>query len=91
MSILYGIPFSGTVWYAHAMDRNDEWLTVQEIADRLKLHEQSIRRWLRSGELHGALLGDRAGYRVRVADLEAFLRQRGWSPQDENDERLESE
>ncbi len=66
------------------MDRNDEWMTTKEIADRFKTHEQTVRRWLRSGELHGVLLADKAGWRVRVKDLEAFLRGRGW-PGPQND------
>ena len=57
------------------------WLTVEEICDRLQLHPQTVRRWLRDGELHGVLIGDRAGYRVHPDDLLAFLRSRGYSPQ----------
>ncbi len=54
-----------------------QMLTVQKIAHRLDVHEQTVRRWLRSGELTGVLLGDKAGYRVREEDLEEFLRARG--------------
>ncbi len=58
-----------------------KWLTIEEICDRLQLHPQTVRRWLRDGELHGVLIGDRAGYRVHPEDLLAFLRSRGYSPQ----------
>ena len=57
------------------------WLTVEDICDRLQVHPQTVRRWLRAGELHGVLIGDRAGYRVHPDDLAAFLRARGYSPQ----------
>lgn len=54
----------------------EEFLTVEEVGDKLKVHVQTVRRWLRSGELRGYLLGDRAGYRIRKADLIAFLEER---------------
>ena len=53
--------------------QGDEWLTVTEIADRLKVSEQVVRRWLRAGLLDGQNFGGRAGYRVRATDLETFL------------------
>jgi excisionase family DNA binding protein len=61
------------------------WLTVDDISRSLKVHPQTVRRWLRTGELHGVLLGDKAGYRVDAQDLEIFLRHRGYSPQAERD------
>jgi len=60
---------------------NEIWLTVEDICDRLKVHRQTVHRWLRDGELHGVLIGDRAGYRVQPADLAELLRQRGYTPQ----------
>ena len=52
---------------------DERWFTVEEIVDLLKVHEQTVRRWLREGQLRGVLLGRKAGYRVRESDLEAFL------------------
>lgn len=57
------------------------WLTVDQISKGLKVHPQTVRRWLRTGELHGVLMGDKAGYRIHPDDLDTFLRQRGYSPQ----------
>ena len=57
------------------------WLTVEDICNRLQLHPQTVRRWLRSGELSGVLIGDRGGYRVHPDDLAAFLKARGYTPQ----------
>lgn len=34
-----------------------EWLTPAEVAQRLKVNEQSVRKWLRDGKLRGSLLG----------------------------------
>jgi excisionase family DNA binding protein len=60
---------------------HDTWLTVEQISSRLQVHPQTVRRWLRDGDLHGVLIGDRGGYRVHPDDLMTFLRARGYSPQ----------
>ena len=54
---------------------DERWLTVAEIVDRLKVHEQTVRRWLRTGQLPGRALGRKAGWRVLESDLDAFMRQ----------------
>jgi excisionase family DNA binding protein len=60
---------------------NGELLTVQQVAVRLKMNPETIRRWLREGKLRGYLLGgDRSGYRVAEQDLDAFIRARGNLP-----------
>ena len=51
---------------------DSEYLTPEEIATKLKVHEDTIRRWLRTGELRGIKIGKRQ-WRVRKADLEAYL------------------
>jgi len=53
------------------------WYTVSEIGELLSVHEQSVRRWLRSGELKGTLLGRKGGYRIAGADLKSFMDERG--------------
>ena len=50
-------------------------LTVRQVAARLNLSEWTIRRWLREGKLKGVWLSDRAGWRVRPSEVEAFLRR----------------
>ncbi len=50
-----------------------EWLTVGEVAERLKVSEETVRRWLRAGRLNGTLLSRKAGYRVRADEVERFL------------------
>ena len=52
----------------------EQWLTVQDITRRLQVHEETVRRWIRSGELPAILLGSaKGGYRVREADYDRFL------------------
>ncbi|MEA2574560.1 MAG: Helix-turn-helix domain [Chloroflexia bacterium] len=51
-------------------------LTVEEVAQRLKLNPFTIRRLLREGVLHGMKVGKRQ-WRVQLRDLEAYLGQAG--------------
>ena len=53
------------------------WLTVRQIAQRLQVNEQVVRRWIRAGELPAARLGSRKlGYRISEAALAAFVDER---------------
>ena len=62
---------------SEAEHKRDEWLTVQEITGILKVHEESVRRWIRSGDLPAILLGStKGGYRVRRSDYDQFLEEK---------------
>lgn len=52
------------------IDQIDKLLTVEEVADRLSVHEQTVRRWLRDGQIKGTMLSRRAGYRIRASEVE---------------------
>ena len=53
---------------------------MDEAATRLKVHAETIRRWIRTGAMRGNLIGgDRAGYGVPASEVE--LRLRGLRPQ----------
>ena len=54
----------------------DRILTVQQVAEWLQVHEETVRRWLRDGELAGINLGGKSGYRIRESDVVAFLDRR---------------
>ena len=63
------------------MDREDrlavnDWLTVRDVAERLKVSEETVRRWVREGDLPALVLGRKAGHRIQSADLEAFIAAR---------------
>ena len=49
------------------------WLTVEETADRLSVHSQTVRRWLRSGQLEGTSINRRAGWRISETEVQRFL------------------
>lgn len=51
----------------------DELLTVQDVAARLKVNPETVRRWLRTGRMKGTLLGDRAGWRILSSEVPRFL------------------
>ena len=62
------------------------YLTVAEVAERLKVYPGTVKRWLRDGRLVGVSLGDRAGWRIAEDDLERFLAsQRNVQHADEED------
>jgi excisionase family DNA binding protein len=62
----------------------DEFFTLQEIADRLKMHIATVRELVRSGELIAYKVGKR-DYRVSKADFEAFLASRRTAEDDKAD------
>ena len=54
---------------------NERVMTVREAAERLRVTEESVRRWLRSGRLRGVMIGgQRSGYRITEAEVERLLR-----------------
>jgi excisionase family DNA binding protein len=52
-----------------------QFFTVNEIAEQLKVHPSTVKRWLREGKLGGLLLGDRAGWRISQEDLDRFIEE----------------
>ena len=52
----------------------DQWLTVSEVAERLRVNEVTVRRWIQRGELVALNVGGRRPeYRVRQTALDAFI------------------
>jgi excisionase family DNA binding protein len=52
----------------------DRFLTVQEAAEQLRVHPQTVRLWLREGKLRGRLIGGRkSGYRIPAGEIERLL------------------
>ena len=49
-------------------------LTVEEVADELRVHPETVRQWIRDGELEAFDTG--RGYRISRADLDAFVQRR---------------
>lgn len=53
---------------------NDTYYTVQEVADLLKLHWQSVLSYIKKGELEALKLGK--GYRISQTALDSFIARR---------------
>jgi excisionase family DNA binding protein len=51
-------------------------LTVPEVVGQLGMSEETVWRWIRSGQLSAIRLGGVAGYRIRETALEGFLATR---------------
>lgn len=52
----------------------DEWLTLAQIAEALKLDIETIRVWVRERQLPAYRVG--RAYRVKQSDLDTFLATR---------------
>lgn len=55
---------------------NNALQTVDEVAKLLAVHPETVRNWIKSGELAAIDLGGRAGYRISQSALDDFLRKR---------------
>jgi putative molybdopterin biosynthesis protein len=53
---------------------DDEFLTVKEIADKLKVKTFTVLEWIRKGELSAYKVGKE--YRIKTSDFEQFLKDR---------------
>ncbi len=52
---------------------SSEMLSVEDVARRMDVHPQTVRRWLKSGELRGIGFGGRTGWRIEESDLRDFI------------------
>lgn len=50
---------------------SDDFLTVPEVAERLRVRTMTIYRWIEAGKLPALQVGKH--YRIRTGDLEAML------------------
>lgn len=49
--------------------------TVAEVAEIVGVHPQTVRRWLRDGQIEGTLITRQAGYRIRSEEVDRLLRE----------------
>ena len=60
----------------HQEVAHEELLTVHEVANRLRVDETTVRRWITNGVLDAVILphlGTRHGYRIRQSTLTTLL------------------
>jgi len=63
---------------------DDTLYTVEEVAARLAVHPETVRKWIKNGQLRATNLGGRAGYRISKSALDQFLREREEPLRDDN-------
>lgn len=63
--------------------------TVEEVAKILKVHDRTVRRYIKSGELQGSNLGteDKPNWRFTEEDIKAYLEKRRAGKRSESDEK----
>jgi excisionase family DNA binding protein len=66
----------------------DKMLSVEEVAGELGVNPETVRVWIRSGELVALSIGK--GYRISRADLDDFIRRRRTDYKKRRDENEES-
>jgi excisionase family DNA binding protein len=53
---------------------SEQLLTVPEVAERLRVNPETVRRWLRQKKINGFVMGsDRGGYRIPESEVARFL------------------
>ncbi len=55
------------------MHNEEPLLTLEDVAERLKISVSTVRRWVKSNELRSIKVGNRGQYRISLGDLEEFL------------------
>ena len=55
--------------------QGDKMLTIEEVAERMRVNEKTVRNWIASGELPAFPIGKR-GYRISETDLRNFVEAR---------------
>jgi len=53
-------------------ENNNEYLTVEQVAEMLQVHWQTILNYIKSGKLKAIRLGK--GYRIEKKQLEIFIK-----------------
>ena len=54
----------------------ERYYTVREISDVLQVHQRTIIKWIRSGQLIAVKLAGRRLWRIRERDLGGFLKSK---------------
>ena len=53
---------------------DDKMLTVRQVADQIQVNPETLRNWIRTGELDALDIG--GVYRISRADLDDFIQRR---------------
>jgi excisionase family DNA binding protein len=54
---------------------DEPMLKVRDVAERLNVPDETVRRWIRSGRMNAIMLGGtKTGYRIPESEIERILR-----------------
>lgn len=53
---------------------NNEWLSVDDVAQTLRMDEETVRKWIRRKQLKAYKFG--RDYRIRREDFDQFVKER---------------
>jgi excisionase family DNA binding protein len=70
-------------------DQKDTLYNIQEVAEFLHVHVNTLRRWSNSGKITSLRINKRGDRRFRYQDIESFLET--FNPAKENTNNLSSE
>ncbi|MDP8225135.1 MAG: CTP synthase (glutamine hydrolyzing) [Candidatus Lernaella stagnicola] len=59
----------------------EQFLTLEDVAERLKVSISTVRRWVKSGDLKALKVGNRGQYRISEEDLDDFLAETEVEPE----------
>ncbi|MFL5658464.1 MAG: helix-turn-helix domain-containing protein, partial [Ktedonobacteraceae bacterium] len=62
----------------------EELLTIEQVAERLQLHPDTIRRYIRERKLPGVRISATV-VRVKKSDLDKFIEERSTNPPDKGE------
>lgn len=65
-------------------------LTVQEVAETMRISEKTVRRLIKRGDLTAYKVGDRGQLRVKERDLEVYLESQRVSPEETEESTKEA-
>lgn len=63
----------------HSIMAEDEYLTSEDVAGKLKMHIRTVRRLLATGELPGKKIGGKE-WRISAAALRSYIEDGGRRP-----------
>lgn len=49
--------------------------TVKQVAEKLNVNEETVRRWIRNGEMDAISVSRKEGYKISLLDLNNFCKQ----------------
>ena len=65
---------------------DDQWLTPDQVAERLQFHPDTVRRLLREGKIQGYQISKRTGWRIRASEIDRYIMGEEIEPEESTDQ-----